>query len=83
MTLGGTRPGAVAVRLAGVRKRFADVVAVDGVDLDVYRGGVGLVGTTTSSRDGGEGDDGSSQRTSEAVLAEDSAGPGEESAGPG
>jgi putative spermidine/putrescine transport system ATP-binding protein len=28
----------VAVRLAGVRKRFADVVAVDGVDLDVYQG---------------------------------------------
>jgi ABC-type Fe3+/spermidine/putrescine transport system ATPase subunit len=30
--------GRVAVRLAGVRKRFADVVAVDGVDLDVYQG---------------------------------------------
>ncbi len=30
--------GRVAVRLAGVRKRFADVVAADGVDLDVYRG---------------------------------------------
>jgi putative spermidine/putrescine transport system ATP-binding protein len=28
----------VAVRLEGVRKRFGDVVAVDGVDLDVYQG---------------------------------------------
>ncbi|MEX2276137.1 MAG: ABC transporter ATP-binding protein [Actinomycetota bacterium] len=28
----------VAVRLAGVRKRFGDVVAVDGVDLDVIEG---------------------------------------------
>src|SRR5687767_546995 len=33
-------PGAVgiAVRLAGVRKRFGDVVAVDGVDLEVREG---------------------------------------------
>ncbi len=30
--------GAVAVRLAGVRKRFGDVVAVDGVDLEVAEG---------------------------------------------
>ncbi|NTW38492.1 MAG: ABC transporter ATP-binding protein [Cellulomonadaceae bacterium] len=42
---GGARPvaaptpdRAVAVRLRGVRKQFGDVVAVDGVDLDVYDG---------------------------------------------
>jgi putative spermidine/putrescine transport system ATP-binding protein len=37
-----TRPtaaaGGSAVRLDGVRKRFGDVVAVDGVDLDVHQG---------------------------------------------
>src|SRR5437763_8300646 len=30
--------GAADIRLAGVRKSFGDVVAVDGVDLDVRRG---------------------------------------------
>jgi putative spermidine/putrescine transport system ATP-binding protein len=30
--------GGIAVRLRGLRKQFADVVAVDGVDLDVYDG---------------------------------------------
>jgi putative spermidine/putrescine transport system ATP-binding protein len=33
-----TPPGAVAVRLEGVEKRYGDVVAVDGVDLDVRDG---------------------------------------------
>jgi ABC-type Fe3+/spermidine/putrescine transport system ATPase subunit len=43
--------GRVAVRLAGVRKRFADVVAADGVDLDVYRGeGPSGSGKTTCLR---------------------------------
>ena len=39
-------------------------------------GGAGLVGATSSSRADGESDDGSSEETSGAVLAEESAGPG-------
>ena len=35
-----TAAAAVDVRLAGVRKRYGDVVAVDGVDLEIRRGRV-------------------------------------------
>ncbi|MEX0650423.1 MAG: ATP-binding cassette domain-containing protein, partial [Actinomycetota bacterium] len=34
----GSRDPGVAVRLEGVVKRFGDVVAVDGIDLDVREG---------------------------------------------
>src|SRR3954452_6895189 len=33
-----TEPGEVAIRLAGLRKRFGAVTAVDGVDLEIARG---------------------------------------------